>query len=123
MVVVFDHDIDTIVMNASDRELSRRIIHAYCDRYFTSGWAGRELYGLFRQASLEDICILPLVLSSTEFGAYWQQVIERARTVAVKTGAVSQEEADKWRADLERKGREGRFFGCRNYYCLRGRKP
>ncbi len=123
MVVVFDHDIDTIVMNASDRELSRRIIHAYCDRYFTSGWAGRELYGLFRQVSLEDICILPLVLSSMEFGAYWQQVIERSSTVAVKTGAVSQEEADKWRADLEQKGREGRFFGCRNYYCLRGRKP
>lgn len=123
MVVVFDHDIDTIVVNASDRELSRRIIHAYCDGYFTSGWAGRELYGLFRQVSLEDICILPLVLSSTEFGAYWQQVVERASTVAVKTGAVSQEEADKWRVDLEQKGGEGRFFGCRNYYCLRGRKP
>lgn len=122
-VAVFDHDIDTMVVNASDRELSRRIIHAYCDCHFTSGWAGRELYGLFRQVSLEDISILPLVLSSTEFGAYWQQVIERASTVAVKTGAVSQEEADKWRAELEQKGREGRFFGCRNYYCLRGRKP
>ena len=123
VVVVFDHDIDTIVVNASDRELSRRIIHTYCDRYFTSGWAGRELYALFRQVALEDICVLPMVLSSTVFGAYWQQMVERSSTVAVKAGVVSQEEADTWRADLERKGREGQFFGSRNYYCLRGRKP
>ncbi len=122
-VAVFDHDIDTIVVNASDREVSRRIIHAYCDRYFTSGWAGRELYGLFRRVDLKEIRILPMVLSSTEFVGYWQQVVERSSTVAVKTGAVSQEEAEGWRADLERKGREGRFFGTRNYYCARGRKP
>ncbi len=122
-VSVFDHDIDTIVVNATDRELSRRIIHAYCDRYFAGGWAGRELYGLFRQVALEDIRVLPLILSSTQLGTYWQQVIERSSTVAVKTGEVSQEEADRWREDLERKGREGQFFGCRNYYCVRGRKP
>ncbi len=122
-VVAFDHDIDTIVVNASDREVSRRIIHAYCDRYFTGGWAGRELYGLFRQVDLKEIRILPLILSSTEFGGYWQQVVERSSTVAVKTGAVSQEEAEGWRADLERKGREGLFLGTRNYYCVRGRKP
>jgi ubiquinone/menaquinone biosynthesis C-methylase UbiE len=122
-VVVFDHDIDTIAVTASDRGLSRRIIHAYCDDHFTSGWAARELYGLFRQVALEEIRILPLVLSSTEFEGYWQQVVERASAVAVKTDAVSQEEADRWREDLERKGREGRFFGCRNYCCVRGRKP
>ena len=122
VVVVFDHDIDTIVVNASDRELTRRIIHAYCDAYFTSGWAGRDLYALFRQVALEDICVLPMILSSTEFGAYWQQMVERASAVAVKAAVVSQEEADTWRADLQRKGREGRFFGSRNYYCLRGRK-
>jgi ubiquinone/menaquinone biosynthesis C-methylase UbiE len=122
-VAVFDHDIDTIVVNASDRELSRRIIHAYCDRYFTSGWAGRELYALFRQVALEDVHSLPMILSSTNYESYWQQMVERSSTVAVKTGVVSQEEAEAWRADLEQKGREGRFFGCRNYYCLRGRKP
>jgi len=122
-VVVFDHDIDTIVLNASDRHLGRRIIQAYCDHYFASGWAGRELYGLFRQVGLVDMRVLPLVLTSTEFGPYWQQLVERSSTVAVKAGAVSEEEAGRWRADLERKGREGRFFGCRNYYCLRGRKP
>ncbi len=122
-VAVFDHDIDTIVVNASDRELSRRIIHAYCDGYFASGWAGRELYRLFRQVALEDVHSLPMILSSTNYESYWQQMVERSSTVAVKTGVVSQEEAEAWRADLERKGREGHFFGSRNYYCLRGRKP
>ena len=121
-VTVFDHDIDTIVVNATDRELSRRIVHAYYDRYFANGWAGRELYGLFRQVALEEISVLPVILSSTQLGTYWQQVIERSSNVAIKTGEVSQEEADRWRQDLERKGREGRFFGCRNYYSVRGRK-
>ncbi len=122
VVAVFDHDIDTIVVNASDHGLSRRIIHAYCDAYFASGWAGRELYALFRQVGLAEICTLPMLLSSTEFSAYWQRMVERSSAVALKAGVVSQEEADTWRADLERKGRERQFFGSRNYYCLRGRK-
>ncbi|MEK6660565.1 MAG: methyltransferase domain-containing protein [candidate division NC10 bacterium] len=122
-VVAFDHDIDMIVINAADRDLTRRIVHAYCDRYFTSGWAGRELYGLFRQASLDEIRVLPLTHTSTEFRPYWERMVERLSSMAVKTGAVSEQEAGLWRADLERKGREGRFFASRGYFCVRGRKP
>ena len=122
-VLAFDHDIDTIVVNASDRELTRRIVHAYCDRYFASGWAGRELYGLFRQASLDEIRVLPLTHTSAEFRPYWERMVERLSSVAVKTGVVSEQEAGVWGADLEKKGREGRFFASRSYFCLRGRKP
>lgn len=122
-VLAFEHDIDTIVINAADRDLTRRIIHAYCDCYFTSGWAGRELYAMFREAALEEIQVLPLMHTSTEFGAYWQRVAERLSTVAVKTGMVSEQEAGVWRGDLERKGHEGRFFASRGYFCLRGRTP
>lgn len=121
-VLAFDHDIDTIVINAADRDLTRRIVHAYCDRYFTSGWAGRELYAIFREAALEEIQVLPLMHTSTEFGPYWQRMAERLSTVAVKTGVVSEQEAGLWRADLEQKGREGRFFASRGYFCVRGRK-
>jgi ubiquinone/menaquinone biosynthesis C-methylase UbiE len=122
-VVAFDHDIDTIVVNASDRELTRRIVHAYCDRYFTSGWAGRELYAMFREAALEEIQVLPLMHTSTQFEPYWKRMVERLSTVAVKTGVVSEQEAGVWRGDLERKGHEGRFFASRSYFCLRGRTP
>lgn len=122
-VVAFDHDIDTFVINAADRGLTRRIVHAYCDRYFTSGWAGRELYGLFRQEGLEEIEVLSLTHVSSGFDAYWQRMVERLTQVAVKTQAVSVAEAAGWRADLEGKGRDGLFFASRSYFCLRGRKP
>ncbi|MBF8260899.1 MAG: methyltransferase protein [candidate division NC10 bacterium] len=122
-VVAFDHDIDMIVINAADRDLTRRIIHAYCDRYFTSGWAGRELYATFREAALEEIQVLPLMHTSTQFEPYWKRMVERLSTVAVKTGVVSEQEAGVWRGDLERKGHEGRFFASRSYFCLRGRTP
>lgn len=122
-VVAFDHDIDMIVINAADRELTRRIVHAYCDRYFTSGWAGRELYAMFWEAALEEIQVLPLMHTSTQFEPYWKRMVERLSTVAVKTGVVSEREAGVWRGDLERKGHEGRFFASRGYFCLRGRKP
>ena len=122
-VVAFDHDIDMIVINAADRDLTRRIVHAYCDRYFSSGWAGRELYGMFRQAALEEVQVLPLTFTSTQFEPYWKRMVERLSTVAVKTGVVSEQEAGVWRADLERKGHEGRFFASRGYFCLRGRTP
>lgn len=122
-VLVFDHDIDTIVIDASDRNLTRRIVHAYCDRYFTSGWAGRELYGMFRQANLEEIKVLPLVFTSTQFEPYWKRMVERLSSVAVKTGGVSDDEAEAWRVDLERRSEEGRFFASRGYFCVRGRTP
>jgi ubiquinone/menaquinone biosynthesis C-methylase UbiE len=122
-VVVFDHDIDTIVINADNRELTRRIVHAYCDRYITSGWAGRELYGLFREAALDEIRVLPLTDTSTEFEPHWKRMVERLSSVAVQTGVVSEQEAGVWRGDLERKGHEGRFFASRGYFCLRGRTP
>lgn len=121
-VVAFDHDIDMIVINAADRDLTRRIVHAYCDRYFSSGWAGRELYAMFREAALEEIHVLPLMHTSTQFEPYWKRMVERLSTVAVKTGVVSEQEAGVWGADLERKGHEGRFFASRSYFCLRGRK-
>jgi ubiquinone/menaquinone biosynthesis C-methylase UbiE len=121
-VVAFDHDIDMIVINAADRDLTRRMVHAYCDRYFTSGWAGRELYAMFREAALEEIQVLPLMHTSTQFEPYWKRMVERLRTVAVKTGIVSDKEAEAWRADLEQKGREGVFFASRGCFCLRGRK-
>lgn len=121
-VLAFDHDIDTIAIDAADRNVTRRIVHAYCDRYFTSGWSGRELYGMFRQAKLEAIAVLPLTFTSTQFEPHWKRMVERLSTVAIKTGVVSEAEAAGWRADLEEKGREGRFFASRNYYCLRGRK-
>jgi ubiquinone/menaquinone biosynthesis C-methylase UbiE len=122
-VVAFDHDIDAIVISASDRDLTRRIVHAYCDRYFTSGWSGRELYGMFRQVNLEEIDVLPLSFAATQFEPYWKRVVDRLVTVAVKTGVASAQEAEAWRSDLERQGREGRFFASRGYFCLRGRKP
>jgi len=122
-VVAFDHDIDMIVINAADRDLTRRIVHAYCDRYFTSGWAGRELYAMFRGAVLEEIQVLPLMHTSTQFEPYWKRIVERLSTVAVKTGVVSEQEAGVWRGDLERKGHEGRFFASRSYFCLSGRTP
>jgi len=122
-VLAFDHDIDMIVINAADRDLTRRIVHAYCDRYFTSGWAGRELYAMFREAALEEIQVLPLMHTSTQFEPYWKRMVERLSTVAIKTGVVSEQEAGVWRGDLERKGHEGRFFASRSYFCLRGRTP
>jgi ubiquinone/menaquinone biosynthesis C-methylase UbiE len=120
-VVAFDHDIDTIVIDAADRNVTRRIVHAYCDRYFTSGWSGRELYAMFREAALEEIQVLPLMHTSTQFEPYWKRMAERLSSVAVKTGVVSEQEAGVWRGDLERKGHEGRFFASRSYFCLRGR--
>jgi ubiquinone/menaquinone biosynthesis C-methylase UbiE len=122
-VVAFDHDIDTIVIDAADRNVTRRIVHAYCDRYFTSGLSGRELYAMFREAALEEIQVLPLMHTSTQFEPYWKRMVERLSTVAVKTGVVSEQEAGVWRGDLERKGHEGRFFASRSYFCLRGRTP
>jgi ubiquinone/menaquinone biosynthesis C-methylase UbiE len=122
-VVAFDHDIDTIVIDAADRNVTRRIVHAYCDRYFTSGWSGRELYAMFGRVNLDEIKVLPLTFTSTQFEPHWKRMVERLGSVAVKTGVVSDKEAEAWRVDLQRRSEEGRFFASRGYFCVRGRKP
>ncbi|MBO0880110.1 MAG: methyltransferase domain-containing protein [Mycobacterium sp.] len=54
VLVAFDSDWETLLVDAGDRALTRIILNAWCDR-FPSGWIGRRLVSLFLEAGLGDV--------------------------------------------------------------------
>ena len=65
-VVVADPDWEILVIDVSDRAVTRRILKFNCDT-FSHGWIGRQLPGLFQQAGLREIITVPFTYMVTDF--------------------------------------------------------
>ena len=57
-VVVFDPDYDTLVVDAADKKLTRRIVAFISDSH-REGWMGRRLRALAAQSGLVDVTVVP----------------------------------------------------------------
>jgi SAM-dependent methyltransferase len=122
-VVVADVDVDTLVLDAPDRDLTRRILNHYCDD-IVNGRIGRQLLRLFKESGLIDIAATPHTAISYDFalglwGLDLPGVVERARAA----GVVSPEESAAWLEHLREAARAGDFFTSRTAFVLSGRKP
>ncbi|MGH7319219.1 MAG: methyltransferase domain-containing protein [Candidatus Rokuibacteriota bacterium] len=118
--VVSDVDYETLVVDAPDSTLTRRIVSHHADR-MPSGRIGRRLAALFHDAGLESVGVFPYTAIVTE---YVEDVVrlrdkaERAR----EDGAASASEAEAWLASIEAAARAGRFFCALTVFTVRGRK-
>ena len=72
--MVIEHtDWDTQVWNTDDKDLERRLVHAYCDikqkwMKHAEGWMGRKLWGWVHQQKLfQKARVEPYVLTNTEY--------------------------------------------------------
>ena len=121
-IVVSEPDWDTLIVDA-DRDVTRRILHARCDRY-RSGRIGRQLAGLFRRCGLLDVVTMPpttFVVTSYDraddlFGL--RDAAGRARDASV----VSAAEADDWLRQLHEADRIGCFFSSGTLFAVVGRR-
>lgn len=122
-IVVSDPDWETLVVDAPDPSLTRRILHALCDA-IASGWVGRRLPGLFRAAGLAEIAVIPVTMVLTDSALAGQLLLlERAKERAREVGAVTAAEADAWWASLDAAARAGRFFASLTGFIVSGQKP
>ncbi len=122
-VVVTEPDMETFIVNAEDREITRRIFRFVCDG-FPSGWVGRQLPGLFRDAGLVDIAVCPEVQFVTDpvVGAELFD-LERAVAGARAEGVIDAEQARDWLAGVERLGARGHYAGGCTLFTVAGTKP
>ena len=67
VLVAYDNDWETLTVDCLDRELTRTVLNAWCDR-FPSGWIGRRLVPLFLQSGLLDVVTYPKTLVLRELG-------------------------------------------------------
>ena len=120
-VAVFDQDLETFVVNHSNRDQTRRFMNLHCDGR-ADGWSGRRILGLMRQAGLGGVRCLPLAWADPDYGPYLRYSLQGRAAFAVERGAATEAEAKAWLAELEDRARDGTFFGGLTYYGFVGIK-
>jgi ubiquinone/menaquinone biosynthesis C-methylase UbiE len=122
-LLLFDPDFETAIVDAPDRDLTRRLLNFYCDGY-QDGWMGRRLWGLFREAGLTEIVVEPVPVLLTDLSQA-NAVLALQDTVgrAGAAGVVSEAEGAEWLDDLRTASEQGRFFAAITAFIVIGRKP
>jgi SAM-dependent methyltransferase len=129
LVVVADTDWGASTFDCDDLELGARIDAAWM-RTRASGRVGRQLYGLFVRAGLEDVRVEPHVLADTAAvetdgfaSLYRPELLRGLAAQAVETGAVSAAEAARWVAMQDLASAQGRYFRFLAMFVAVGRVP
>jgi ubiquinone/menaquinone biosynthesis C-methylase UbiE len=120
-IVVFEVDFGTLVIDADDRVLARKIVNTWCDS-FRNGWLGRHMAALFQETGLADVMVVPYVLVLTPELAlplFGKNTVERA----VDKGIITKREGDAWLEHLDELQRTRRFFSCMTGFLVSGRNP
>jgi ubiquinone/menaquinone biosynthesis C-methylase UbiE len=122
-VVTVDPDFDTVAIDAPDRELTRRFVHALCDSY-RHGWMGRQVFRLFQDAGLTNIVVTPFSFALTDYAlANTILSLEDTAAHARQSGIVGAVEVDDWLIGLQAASAAGRFFAACTGFLAVGRKP
>lgn len=121
-IVCFDRDWDSLMINADDHRLTRKVTNFICDNY-PNGWMGRQLPILFSECGLIDIQVVSDTLWLTDF-AFAEKAMELRETATqlVEQGVTSKEEMAAWLQEQEERGRTGRFFAAVTGFAVSGRK-
>ena len=121
-VVLWEADLETLVFDAPDRAVSRRIALFICDG-FRNGAIGHELFRRFKQLGLQEVQAEPRIRAMTEFWLMESAFDLRASAQKAATaGIVTEREASDWIASLEASADERMFFAAVSGFLVSGRK-
>lgn len=122
-VVVLDTDHGTWSVDTSYKDIERRITRFKAERFGHNGYAGRQLYRLFRQAGLKDVTCEIVSGYFTDYKLVrFMFMLDEVEPAALKAGVVSAEELALWRASLEAAARGGCFFCSESMVLVVGTK-
>lgn len=117
-VAIYEVDFETLIIDADDRSLARRIAHTWCDN-FRNGWLGRRVPRLVRELGLQDISVVPYTLLLTPSLAI--PLLGPATTErAIALGNITAAEGQAWLSHLDELQREGRFFSTLSGFLVVG---
>lgn len=110
-VVVLDTDWSTLSCDTPEVDLERRLFRYLLEQVAINGYAGRQLYGLFKRQQFTEIAVEPRPICITEYAlarsVFRLEFIERE---ALAAGVISEEELHRWRQSLEQAQAAGAFF-------------
>jgi len=120
-IVVNGPDVDAWTIDASDREVTRKILHHACD-FETNGWVGRQLPAWCKELGLADIHVAPVGICVTEFQPLYDLCLRAFAARAAAAGLVTPAEVEDWVKDLTERDRGGRFFSSQMLFRVSARK-
>ncbi|WP_432735130.1 methyltransferase domain-containing protein [Maridesulfovibrio sp. FT414] len=129
-LVVSHFDYDTIVFNVEDRDIYRKILHAYSDwkqpwMKESDPWTGRKLCGIINKVStLFSGGIQSFVLHETEYrnGTKGYSFVKEEVRDLVKHGVIAAYEYELFLHDIENSVRNNEYFFSINMYSFVGDK-
>ena len=121
-VVVMDWDFETLAVDHSNRELTRRLLHWRCDHHGGNNWSGRQLWGLMAATNLVNLKVVPIVSVAHRENDSLTLSLFRAAQVARDGGAISPDEYDVWVGELRTNLATGCFFASMDYFIVIGER-
>lgn len=121
-VVIMDWDFDTVALDHSDRELTRRLLHWRCDHHGGNNWSGRQLWGQMVATKLVNVQTFPVVSVAHRESDSLTLSLFKAAQVARDGGAIAPDEHDAWVGELKSSLAAGCFFASIVYFIVRGER-
>ncbi len=123
-IVVVDTDQGAVVIDTPETEIERRLMRFYVEETFNNGYAGRQLYRMFKQQGLLDLTIELFGIPITSYAIMRQASrLDMVEKLAVEAGVITLDELERWRISLEQADSMGVFFGSIPQVMIAGRKP
>ena len=119
-VLTVHGDWDTVVFSSLDEKRGRRILRGFCDMG-PSGWMGRNVPGLMRQAGFANVECRVSVILEQEYreGTHGHFTADVIRQWLEASKLVPRSEVDAWTSELEELSRAGRYlFSANRYVCV-----
>jgi ubiquinone/menaquinone biosynthesis C-methylase UbiE len=121
-LVAMDWDFETVAVDHSNRELTRRILHWRCDHYGGNNWSGRQLPGQMAAAGFSGLQVIPVASVARCEKDSLTQSLFRAAQVTLDGGGITPGEQDAWVGELRSALAAGTFFASIVYFIVTGER-
>lgn len=123
-IVVNGPDWDTLIVEAPDRDLTRKIIDHYVEHLVLNPWSGRELYKLLQQVGLENVVVADtatfVLLDFSTAKQLWK--FDEVADLIREENPILADKVESWESYLKQADDEGVFFGAVTGFTVVGEK-
>lgn len=121
-LVAMDWDYDTVAVDHTNRELTRRLLHWRCDHDGGNNWSGRQLWRQMLAAGISNLKVVPVVSIARQEQDSLTISLFRAAQVARDGGEITPSEHDAWVGELKSALATGCFFASIVYFIVSGER-
>ncbi|UCE51320.1 MAG: methyltransferase domain-containing protein [Desulfobacterales bacterium] len=122
-VVALDTDWSTMSLDTTEINIEQRLKRFHTEHRFHNGFAGRQLYRLFKKRNLADISVEMAPILITNYAIAWQiAALHETEQAAITAGVITSDELDRLHKSLEQADADGVYFHCANQVIVAGRK-